>query len=315
MSKLANLKSWLTLSDTTQFLSEKLKENVSQAELFRLAMDGHITLSIRILEPTMSNIGQAVKADKAETMMSDQVEWPSYLTIRDLPEKPYVIFTSPKLEHGLFFKKERFDFVSGIFDLRWGDGVSLALRNKYQQLTGGALFDESGLGCYLSDVKGNIYELLDLRAGKEVMTGSDKEVKANCFATGLPVDSEICARIENLNTLIDKALGHTGNLNHITDTTQRNSELTSRLDCAKDGEITNADDYPNGGYIADTSNHKIQELANKAAAQFDRSRTKIPTKKQIAKIIFDGGLVFKKYGEPASQDYIERQFSALWLKK
>jgi hypothetical protein len=204
MSKLANLKSWLTLSDTTQYLSEKLKENVSQAALFRLAMDGHITLSIRILEPTMSNIGQAVKADKAETMMSDQVEWPSYLTIRVLPEKPYVIFTSPKLEHGLFFKKERFDFVSGIFDLRWGDGVSLALRNKYQQLTGGALFDESGLGCYLSDVKGNIYELLDLRAGKEVMTGSDKEVKANCFATGLPVDSEICARIENLNLFVDR---------------------------------------------------------------------------------------------------------------
>jgi hypothetical protein len=204
MSKLANLKSWLTLSDTTQYLSEKLKENVSQAELFRLAMDGDITLSIRILEPTMSNIGQAVKADKAETMMSDQVEWPSYLTIRVLPEKPYVIFTSPKLEHGLFFKKERFDFVSGIFDLRWGDGVSLTLRNKYQQLTGGALFDEWGSGCYLSDAEGNIYELLGLRAGKEVMTGSDKEVKANCFATGLPVDSEICARIENLNLFVDQ---------------------------------------------------------------------------------------------------------------
>jgi hypothetical protein len=184
MSKLANLKSWLTLSDTTQYLSEKLKENVSQAELFRLAIDGHITLSIRILEPTMSNIGQAVKADKAE--------------------KPDVIFTPPKLEHGLFFKKERFDFVSGIFDLRWGDGVSLTLRNKYQQLTGGALFDESGSGCYLSDAEGNIYELLGLRAGKEVMTGSDKEVKANCFATGLPVDSEICARIENLNLFVDQ---------------------------------------------------------------------------------------------------------------
>jgi hypothetical protein len=204
MSKLANLKSWLTLSDTTQYLSEKLKENVSQAALFRLAMDGHITLSIRILEPTMSNIGQAVKADKAETMMSDQVEWPSYLTARVLPEKPYVIFTSPKLEHGLFFKKERFDFVSGIFDLRWGDGVSLTLRNRYQQLTGGALFDESGSGCYLSDAEGNIYELLGLLAGKEVMTGSDKEVKANCFATGLPVDSEICARIENLNLFVDQ---------------------------------------------------------------------------------------------------------------
>jgi hypothetical protein len=237
MSKLANLKSWLTLSDTTQFLSEKLKENVSQAELFRLAMDGHITLSIRILEPTMSNIGQAVKADKAETMMSDQVEWPSYLTIRDLPEKPYVIFTSPKLEHGLFFKKERFDFVSGIFDLRWGDGVSLALRNKYQQLTEGALFDESGSGCYLSDAEGNVCELLGLRAGKEVMTGSDKEVKANCFATGLPVDSEICARIENLNLFVDqinqaeeiKTINNEIASSSITETTKRNYELAIGL--------------------------------------------------------------------------------------
>ena len=315
MSKLANLKSWLTLSDATQYLSEKLKENISQADLFRFAIDGHITLSVRIIHLTMSNIGQAVKADKAETMMSDQIEWPSYLTLRVLPEKPYVIFTSPKLEHGLFFKKERFDFVSGIFDLRWGDGVSLTLRNKYQQLTGGALFDESNVGFYLTDAEGNIYELLDLRAGKEVMTGSDKEVKANCFATSLPVDSEICARIENLNTFIDKALGQTGNLNQITDTNQRNYELISRLDCAEDGEIMNADDYPSGCHIADTSNHNIQELANKAAAQFKRYRTGTPTKKQIAKIIFDSGLVFKKYGEPADEDYIERQFKSLWLKK
>lgn len=65
--------------------------------------------------------------------------------------------------------------------------------------------------------------------------------------------------------------------------------------------------------VANPVNPKIQDLADKAAAQYIRTHpNKAPTKSKIGNIICDGGLVFKKHGGPASSEYIQRRFKVTW---
>lgn len=43
MSKLFKLKEWLTMGDAARHLSLAFGENVTEADVFRLALDGHMT--------------------------------------------------------------------------------------------------------------------------------------------------------------------------------------------------------------------------------------------------------------------------------
>lgn len=49
MSKLFNLKNWLTLEEAAAHLSGVLNENVAVEDLLRLALNGHLTISINII--------------------------------------------------------------------------------------------------------------------------------------------------------------------------------------------------------------------------------------------------------------------------
>ena len=214
MSKLTKLKSWLPMGEAAHYLSDKLNEHVSQADLIRLAIDNHIILSVRLINSTMSNQGRAVTADQAESIMSNQIEYPeNYPFEINSDEAPYRVIISSQIEPGLYFKKEQFTFVKGMFDLRWGDGMSLVLRSEYQKLTDGApIEDEYAVSIYLCASDDCVYQLLALDDDKDLLECSSDDYYT---ANKLPIDSEICVRVENLNTFIDKTLGQTDNLNHI----------------------------------------------------------------------------------------------------
>ena len=49
MGKLFNLKQWLTVEDAAKHLSIVFGEPVSKADVFRLALDGELTLSVRFV--------------------------------------------------------------------------------------------------------------------------------------------------------------------------------------------------------------------------------------------------------------------------
>ncbi len=46
MSKPLKLKEWLTVKDTAKRLSISVGEDVTEADILRLALDGHLTLSV-----------------------------------------------------------------------------------------------------------------------------------------------------------------------------------------------------------------------------------------------------------------------------
>ena len=60
MKKLFDLKEWLTLEDTAKHLTILFGEEVKVSDVLRLALDGHLQLSVNFLEDTRVNYGAVV---------------------------------------------------------------------------------------------------------------------------------------------------------------------------------------------------------------------------------------------------------------
>lgn len=60
MSKLLKLKRWLTLDEAANHIATVISEPVTASDLLRMALDGHITLSLNIVNSVSVNLGKAV---------------------------------------------------------------------------------------------------------------------------------------------------------------------------------------------------------------------------------------------------------------
>ena len=60
MSRLFNLKEWLTVEEAANRLSTVFKEDVSDADVLRLALDGHIKLSVNFVNHATAKLGKVV---------------------------------------------------------------------------------------------------------------------------------------------------------------------------------------------------------------------------------------------------------------
>ncbi|MGI2132658.1 hypothetical protein ACRN93_15215 [Shewanella baltica] len=72
MSKLSNMQEWFTLDYSASYLSNILGEQVLKTDLYRLALDKKITLSVRFLESVPALIGKLVDEHDFFTQTSNQ---------------------------------------------------------------------------------------------------------------------------------------------------------------------------------------------------------------------------------------------------
>jgi hypothetical protein len=66
MSKLLKLKEWLTLEEAANNISTVLGESVTLADIYRLALDKHITLSADFVNGAQARTGKFVKTENVE---------------------------------------------------------------------------------------------------------------------------------------------------------------------------------------------------------------------------------------------------------
>ena len=66
MSKLLKLKEWLTVPDAAHYLSGVFREPVGEADVLRLALDGHLGLSVNFVNATPAIFGRLVPLADAE---------------------------------------------------------------------------------------------------------------------------------------------------------------------------------------------------------------------------------------------------------
>ena len=66
MSKLFSLKEWLTLADAAQHLAIVFGEDVTEADVLRLGLDGRLRLSVHFVNHTRAHCGKVVSWDETE---------------------------------------------------------------------------------------------------------------------------------------------------------------------------------------------------------------------------------------------------------
>lgn len=70
MSKLFKLKEWLTVPETAKHLSGIFQEEVSEADVLRLALDRHIKISVLFVNPCMARRCPIIPTEKAKVVPS-----------------------------------------------------------------------------------------------------------------------------------------------------------------------------------------------------------------------------------------------------
>ena len=135
MSKLFKLKEWLTLEEAANHISNVLGEPVTLADIYRLALDKHLTLSVDFVNGAQARTGKFVKTEDIEFR---EVE--NHLFTGEKLETPY----STPLNNETYVSEN--DWVSldsktvsirGLWDLTMIGSEALDIEHYYQQETSG----------------------------------------------------------------------------------------------------------------------------------------------------------------------------------
>lgn len=165
-SKIFKLKKWLTLPDAAKHISSVCNEEVTEADILRLALDGHLKLSVNFVNQT--------KAQRGDVVGCEGVKWREFprefccdvsnLAIEENGELLRYM-ESLKINDTQFLNfNDEVTTIEGVWDLPMIGNGRLDIENKYQRLTGGLIvgFQDSG-GPVVEVRDGVMYQLGEKR--------------------------------------------------------------------------------------------------------------------------------------------------------
>jgi hypothetical protein len=151
-NKLLKLREWLTIPEATRHLSNILEEEVSESDLLRIALDGHLKLSVYFVNHAYARCGKVVPYEEAEWGESS---FSSFLMSgKRIPDKakgspqetrkfidqfpPMKVMKSINLDGERFLNlDEKVITISGVWDLSMVGNERLDVEHEYQNLTDG----------------------------------------------------------------------------------------------------------------------------------------------------------------------------------
>jgi hypothetical protein len=182
MSKLLNLKEWLTPKEAAQQLTILFGENVTEADVLRLSLDNKLMLSVNFVNGIYVNlwskkkVGEFIDGERAATE-SNSVTYEFDLG-QDIP-KGECLYISDEIR-----------LKSGIYDLVMVESGSAIVNKMYQKLTTGIeVYTRSTTGIFIK--YGNaLFQILE----PDITTPEDKYIPT----LSLPEDSFLVVRVEAL---------------------------------------------------------------------------------------------------------------------
>lgn len=142
MKKLFKLKQWLTLEESASHLSALFEEAVTVADVLRLALDGHLTISVYLVNHAAARLGKVVPFKELPLITlprigRDMCESDEEITI----VKGHYVLTDDVEEvtadtRFALFEKD-VEHIDGVWDLSMRGAERLDLEHKFQRLTGG----------------------------------------------------------------------------------------------------------------------------------------------------------------------------------
>lgn len=132
MSKLFKLKEWLTVPEAAKHLSGIFEEDVTEADVLRLALDRHLKLSVLFPNGMQCRFGKLVAIDDAEYEEVPSLNGNEVVRLYGGP----VLHTGGCETHVLKLSDKMAE-LRGIYDLPMIGGEELDVEHAYQQLIGG----------------------------------------------------------------------------------------------------------------------------------------------------------------------------------
>lgn len=207
MSKLFKLKEWLTVGDAAKHLSIVFDEDVTEADLLRFALDGHLKLSVNFVNHAKAKSGQVVAWDGTEWYLGtplaikpienhEQQKAPN--KILDCPPKLKALFDEMSPEERIERMAQQCGYmrsididgkrflnlsddvviIKGLWDLPMIGAERLDIEHAYQNLTGGPSVTLIGLsGAFVQNSDEQIYQLQESFDDNEFQSGSKAELE------------------------------------------------------------------------------------------------------------------------------------------
>ncbi|WP_092148902.1 hypothetical protein [Bradyrhizobium sp. NFR13] len=198
MKKLFNLKEWLTVADAARHLSILFGENVAEADVLRLALDGHLTLSVNFINHTRGRCGRVVSFGDARR---------TSIPLLDGGGSVSALEGVRIGEDQVFERDQEVVAIVGVWDLTMCGAERLDVEHQYQLLTGGPPVELILLdGPIVSREDGTHCQLQSHFSNNEFMDPGSLETPRNHRdnyypAGGLPADSVLVVRTSALQEL------------------------------------------------------------------------------------------------------------------
>lgn len=198
MSKLFKLKEWLTLADAAQHLTIVFGEDVTEADLLRFALDGHLKLSVNFVNHAKAKSGQIVAWEGTEwfrgppltrtPIKNQEGENPTEEILSCPPKLQSLLdemLPEERMEQRCFMSSINIDgtrflnlsnevvTISGVWDLPMLGTERLDIEHAYQNLTGGPAVTLQGIdGALVQNSHEQMYQLQESFDDNEFRSGT-----------------------------------------------------------------------------------------------------------------------------------------------
>lgn len=165
MRKLFKLRQWLTLDEAASRLATTFDEAVSVADVLRLALDGHLKISLHLVNHAHGRMGKIIGLD--------EVTIRTHSALDGQPEPvSYVVETA--IGDGRFIRiSGETSTITGVWDLAMFGAEALDIEHQYQLLTGGPEVTLTNLeGVFLVGEGNTVCQLQDHFEANEYEPGS-----------------------------------------------------------------------------------------------------------------------------------------------
>ena len=170
--KLFNLREWLTVPDAALHLSNVFEEEVSEADVLRLALDGHLKLSVYFVNHATARCGKVVPYEDIEWTESKPTSF--MMSGKGIPDKikgnpkkireyidqfpPTTIMKSLNLDGERYLNlDDNVTTIRDVWDLSMIGNERLDVEHQYQMLIGGPEVTLQGLdGAFVESKDGRM---------------------------------------------------------------------------------------------------------------------------------------------------------------
>jgi len=196
MKKLFRLRSWLTLDEAVEHLSVLFGEQITRAELLRLALDGEFTLSVRFVNGVYAKGGKAIHSSEAHR-----------ISMPDLNGNTFEVFSGIFIDEArVIDTKPGVRFLTGVWDLPMIGAEQIDVEHEYQALTSGPVLDLFDLEGAFVCKDGEYWQLQEHFSNNKYFKASNLKAPwtdpENFYpAAGIPSDAVLVARPDSLRDL------------------------------------------------------------------------------------------------------------------